>query len=211
MAILTPDITKKSMDKGLSSKRPEDIMETFFQKKSINEDLQALWFMLLKMKNNFKRWLGETLEKNKIDDDSYRYFIKIFDFVNTYNLDDLTKLVDEYKELRTRSESKLVHFNKIKREQIRFLKQTFEYLLSDLKGLKEEIKNDALVFIRKNAFRKPESSAIDEKHVKEMNLFLHGLPSRLNSIDAFLNKIDILWSKQTKDKLEEYKKIEISL
>jgi len=182
-----------------------DIIENFSQRKSINEDLQNLWFMLFNIKNSLlKTWLEETLQKNKVDNDSYRCFINIFNFINSYELNNLTNLVNYYKELYMKSESKLIHWNEIKREQIKFLKKTFEYLLWDFLFLKERILNNSLIFIKENAFRKP----INQEYIQEMNLFLNEFSSRINSSEEFLNKIYSLWSNKTKDKLEEYKKID---
>jgi hypothetical protein len=41
-----------------------------------------------------------------------------------------------------------------------------------------------------------------------MHLFLSEFPSRINSIETFLDKIYSLWSDTTKDTLVEYKKRE---
>jgi hypothetical protein len=161
--------------------------------------------MLFNIKNSLlKTWLEETLQKNKVDNDSYRCFINIFNFINSYELNNLTNLVNYYKELYMKSESKLIHWNEIKREQIKFLKKTFEYLLWDFLFLKERILNNSLIFIKENAFRKP----INQEYIQEMNLFLNEFSSRINSSEEFLNKIYSLWSNKTKDKLEEYKKID---
>lgn len=205
MEILQKD-TKKQTNK---TNKTWDIIENLCQKKSINEDFQNLWLRLFNIKNSLlKTWLEETLQKNKVDDDNYRCFINVFNFINSYDLNDLTNLANYYKELYIESESKLIHSNEIKREQIKFLKKTFEYLLWDFKSLKEKILNSSLVFIKENAFRKPECFSINQKHIQEMNLFLNEFPSRINSIEEFLNKIYSLWSNKTKEKLEEYKKIE---
>jgi len=186
-----------------------DIIENFSQRKSINEDFQNLWLTLFNIKNSIlKTWLEETLQKKKVDDNNYRCFINIFDFINSYELNDLTNLANYYKELYIESESKLIHLNKTKKEQIKFLKETFEYLLWDFKSLKEKISNSSLVFIKENAFRKPECFSINQKHIQEMNLFLNKFPSRINSIEEFIDKIYSLWSNETKDKLAEYKRIE---
>lgn len=196
---------KKKEVKQIKS-NSDKILDIFLQKKSINEDFQNLWLKLFHIANTLKKtWLEETLNKKNIDNDSYRCFIEIYEFIHTYDLHDIEQLANYYKELYINSESKIMHINEIKREQIIFLKKTFEHLLWDIKGLKEKIKNKSLIFIKENAFRKPESVSITHDHKQEMRIFLHEFPSRLNTIDDFLTKIYALWSYTTKEKLEEYK------
>ncbi len=208
METLQKDIINTSNNIGKINKS-WDILENFYQKKSINEDLQNLGLRFLNIKNSLlKTWLEENLHKNNVDDDMYRCFIHIYKFIDSYKLNDLIGLANYYKELYRESESKLIHFNKTKREQIHFLQKTFEYFLSDFKSLKEKIKNSSLGFIKENAFRKPESFSINQKHIQEMQLFLNEFPSRINSIQKFLDKIYTLWSSKTKEKLDEYKKME---
>lgn len=205
METFQKDITKKSK----KSNKSEKIAEIFCQRNSINEDLQNLGLKLLNIKNSLlKSWLEENLHKNEVDDDMYRCFIDIYKFVDSYKLHDLMHLANYYKELHRESEWKLLHFNKIKREQIAFLQKTCEYLLSDFESLKEKIKNSSLAFVKENAFKKPESFSINQKHIQEMQLFLNEFPARINGIQDFLDKIYTLWSSKIKEKLDEYKKME---
>lgn len=189
--------------------KTNDIITNLCQRKSINEDLQHLWLALFSIKNNLlKTQLEKTLHKNKVDDDSYRCFIAIFNFINSYDLNNLVHLAHYYKSLYIESESKLLHFNQTKREQITFLKKTLEYLVWEMTSLKEKLHNSSLIFVKENAFSKPGCFSIQQKHIQEMNLFLSEFPSRINSIETFLDKIYSLWSDTTKDTLVEYKKRE---
>jgi len=195
--------------KSNTTHQTSEIIKNLCQEKSINEDLQHLWLILFNIKNSLlKSWLEKTLSSNTIDDDSYRCFIKIYDFINSYQLHELEKLVSNYKKLYVESESKLLHINTIKKEQILFLKKTFAYILGDFMFLQERIKNRSLVFIKENAFHKRLHKGSDKEHIQELSLFLSEFPSRINSIEEFLTTIDLLWSKKTKEKLEQYRKIE---
>jgi hypothetical protein len=40
-----------------------------------------------------------------------------------------------------------------------------------------------------------------------MHIFLREFPSRINAIEAFLPKIDQLWSKETREKMQTYARI----
>jgi hypothetical protein len=107
-------------------------------------------------------------------------------------LHELEKLVSNYKKLYVESESKLLHINTIKKEQILFLKKTFAYILGDFMFLQERIKNRSLVFIKENAFHKRLHKGSDKEHIQELSLFLSEFPSRINSIEEFLTTIDLL-------------------
>jgi hypothetical protein len=40
-----------------------------------------------------------------------------------------------------------------------------------------------------------------------MYIFLREFPSRVNALEAFLQKIDQLWSKETREKIQTYARI----
>jgi hypothetical protein len=80
--------------------------------------------------------------------------------------------------------------NKIKKEQIVFLKETFEYLYEDMLRLKGKLQNGDLIDLRRNAFARP--SVVTTEHHDQMYIFLREFPSRVNALEAFLQKIDQL-------------------
>ena len=184
--------------------RKDNIMETFSQKKWINEDLQNFWLTLFHMENQIKRaWLDKALTDKEINDDTYRCFLRIYDFINAYKVDRLEKSAHQYRNLHIEEESKLIILNKTKREQVKFLKESINFLLNDINDLKEKLKKESLISLKGKIFNKPVYQ-ITSKENDEMRIFLNEFPSRLNTINDFLKKVYILWSKETKIKLEEW-------
>ena len=185
----------------------KSLIDVFSQRETINQDLQKFWLKLFHLENAIKKsWLENVLEKNSMDDDAFRCFLNLNSFIDGYNLDELKHMVSFYKEQRLESESSLIHLNKIKREQIDFLKKNLQYLLRDMKYLKEKITTDSLVSIRNHVFSSPWKSWILDTQKVDMMLFLREFSVRLNAISDLMNKIYALWSNETKAKLDEYKK-----
>ncbi len=147
--------------------------------------------MLISLNNDIKNTgLEHESTKSKIDDDTYRCFIRLFDMVQKYDTNGLGNSYERYRRLYIESESKPFHVNKIKKEQIIFLKETFEYLFQDMESLKKKIINGDLIDVRRNAFALP--SVVTTAQNDQMHIFLREFPSRLNSLEAFLQKIDQL-------------------
>jgi hypothetical protein len=110
--------------------------------------------------------------------------------IQKYDTNGLRNSYGQYRALYIESESKSFHFNKIKKEQIIFLKETFEYLYEDMLRLKKKVLNDDLIDLRRNAFSRP--SVVTTAQNDQMHIFLREFPSRINAIEAFLPKIDQL-------------------
>ena len=104
-------------------------------------------------------------------------------------MDDLKHLTSFYKKTRIENESSLVHLNSTKRKQLEFLKNNLQYLLWDMKYLKEKVRSESLIFIKNNAFNASEKSHISETQKRDMLLFLREFPARLNSYQHFQNII----------------------
>lgn len=186
----------------------DTLKELFLQKKSINQDLQDFGLKCFHLENAFqKSWLENILEKTEVTDDTYRCFLDLVSFISAYELEDLKHLTSFYKKTRIENESSLVHLNNTKRKQLEFLKNNLQYLLWDMKYLKEKVRSESLIFIKNNAFNASEKSHISETQKRDMLLFLREFPARLNSYQHFQNIIYELWSKDTKAKIKEYEKM----
>ena len=192
-----------------SNKKPwpwAQLVEILLQWSAINQDLQQLGLTLISLNNDIKNtWLEQETTKNKIDDDTYRCFLRLFDMIQKYDINGLRNSYWQYRSLYLESESKPFHFNKIRKQQIVFLQETFTYLYEDMLTLKKKILNDDLIDLRRNAFSRP--SIVTTAQHDQMHIFLREFPSRLNTIEAFLQKIDQIWSKETKEKMQTYGRI----
>lgn len=205
MNILSKD---RSFEQGKKYTVSETLKELFSQKKSINQDLQDFGLRTFHLENSIKKtWIENVLNKNRVDDDTYRCFLDLVSFIQNYELHDLTQLLSFYKKLRLDINSSLLQVNRTKRNQIEFLKNNLQYLLRDIKYLKEEIKKESLAFIINNAFHSTNRSSISETQKRDLFFFLRQFSSRLNSYEHFQGLIYELWSRETKQKMEEFKKI----
>ena len=178
-----------------TNRRSDKLVEVLFQNKSINQDLQNLWLMLLYVENNIKKtWLQKIVEKRFIDDkDDWICFVKIIDFMEQYDVADLENTTTYYRNLKVNG-----NWNNIKQEQIAFLHSAFDYLSSQIKALKEKIHNKSFALIRED------HAHISKDQKNDMVIFLSEFPSIVNSLHDLIRKIYILGSDETKRKLEEY-------
>lgn len=203
--------TKKPLSqqiKTIATKVQDYVVDALFQDNDINEDLQEVSQMLLKVKHQLQATGLEKVVGMPQEDmeSTYQCFTQIYDMLQDF---EMTQLENLYTQSRTHQLIQLEDGAKrvgLSEKQMQVLHQSIAFLRDTLWTLQQTtIPSPAIKALKESANIPWERNHLTPVQKDLMKKFIAQFTTILQKIDSYVDQIQYLWSQVTAKKIQAYK------